>query len=178
MVFTTQRGVLVSCGFSFFSSFSSFWPLGHFHWRRFIGGRDFVSHFIQTSFTLFEKHFKLKTISSENQLKKRKDNALNRAMKWIRYKWTIKTTRQQYSTSSRFRGFARPCFFMFLFFFDRMTSMTSRLKVPAEAFCSCPSNKAEQQFKITLKRKQLAVKGKSRRGKKAMKWINYWTIAN
>ena len=23
----------------------------------------------------------------------------------------------------------------------------SRLKVPAEAFCSCPSNKAEQQFK-------------------------------
>ena len=25
--------------------------LGHFHWRRFIGGRDFVSHIIQTLFT-------------------------------------------------------------------------------------------------------------------------------
>ena len=37
-------------------------------------------------------------------------------------------------------------------------------EVPAEAFCSCPSNKAEQQFRITLK--QLAVKGNSRRGKK------------
>ena len=50
--------------------------LGHFHWRRFIGGREFVSHFIQTSFTLFEKHFKLKTINSKNQLKKRKDRAM------------------------------------------------------------------------------------------------------
>ena len=95
--------------------FSSFWPLGHFHWRRFIGGREFVSHFIQTSFTLLEKHFKLKAISSKNQRTKRKD----RAMKWIRYLWTIKTTRQQYSTSSRFRGYARPCFMFFFFFFDQ-----------------------------------------------------------
>ena len=45
----------------------------------------------------------------------------------------------------------------FMFFFDRMTSDFSRLKVPAEASGSCPSNKAEKQFKITLKRKELAV---------------------
>ena len=50
--------------------------LGHFHWRRFIGGREFVSHFIQTSFTLLEKHFKFKAISSKNQRTKRKDRAM------------------------------------------------------------------------------------------------------
>ena len=105
-----------SIGFMVFSCFSSCFSrpfdLGHFHWRRFIGGREFVSHFIQTSFTLLEKHFKFKAISSKNQRTKRKD----RAMKWIRYLWTIKTTRQQYSTSSRFRGYARPCFYCFYYF--------------------------------------------------------------
>ena len=55
--------------------------LGHFHWRRFIGGCDFVSRIIQTSFYLFENHFKFKTISCENQLEKKKNNALNRGMK-------------------------------------------------------------------------------------------------
>ena len=90
------------------------------HWRARFCFFDFLSS------TLFEKHFKLKTISSENQLKKRKDNALNRAMKWIRYKWTIKTTRQQYSTSSRFRGFARPCFF---FLFVHFGLFSSRLRI-------------------------------------------------
>ena len=40
-----------SIGFMVFSCFSRPFDLGHFHWRRFIGGRDFVSHIIQTLFT-------------------------------------------------------------------------------------------------------------------------------
>ena len=101
LVFYDSREVLVSCGFYdskrsigfvwflfflrleeeywfravlFFPVFFRPFGLGHFHWRRFIGGRDFVSRIIQTSFTLFENHFKFKTISCENQLKKRKNN--------------------------------------------------------------------------------------------------------
>ena len=64
--------------FFLFLFFSSFWPLGHFHWRRFIGGRDFVSHIIQTLFTdhSFTHSFATEE-KSDNQLKKRKDNALN-----------------------------------------------------------------------------------------------------
>ena len=76
--FTTRRGVLVSYGFFlFFLFFSSFWPLGHFHWRRFIGGRDFVSHIIQTLFTDHSHiHLQLKKRVTTNW-KREKDNARN-----------------------------------------------------------------------------------------------------
>ena len=68
-----------SIGFMVFSCFSRPFDLGHFHWKRFIGGRDIVSHIIHTfihrSFIhTFICNWKKK---SDNQLKKRKDNALN-----------------------------------------------------------------------------------------------------
>ena len=53
--------------FSCFSScFSRPFDLGHFHWRRFIGGRDFVSHIIQTLFTDHSHiHLQLKKFSEK-----------------------------------------------------------------------------------------------------------------
>ena len=51
--------------------------------------------------------------------------------------------------SKRSIGFVR--FFVFpVFFFVLLTArsvLVHASEVPAEAFCSCPSNKAEQQFK-------------------------------
>ena len=70
-----------SIGFMVFSCFSSCFSrpfdLGHFHWRRFIGGRDFVLKIIQTLFTDHSHiHLQLKKRVTTNW-KKRKDNALN-----------------------------------------------------------------------------------------------------
>ena len=66
-----------SIGFMVFSCFSRPFDLGHFHWRRFIGGRDFVLKIIQTLFTDHSHiHLQLKKRVTTNW-KKRKDNALN-----------------------------------------------------------------------------------------------------
>ena len=73
------RGFARPCFLLLLLSHISLHWAGRFHWRRFIGGLNFVSLIFCS--TLFEKHFKLKTISCGNQLKKRKENVLNRAIK-------------------------------------------------------------------------------------------------
>ena len=55
-----------SIGFMVFSCFSRPFDLGHFHWRRFIGGRDFVLKIIQTLFTDHSHiHLQLKKFSEK-----------------------------------------------------------------------------------------------------------------
>ena len=80
-----------------------------------MGGRDFVSHIIQTLFTdhSFTPSFATEE-KSDNQLKKRKDNALNEFVINEQKKPHVSNTPLRVVS----RGFARPCFLIIINAFD------------------------------------------------------------